>query len=216
MAAIALWRWVLLGLLAHPLVALTWLLLLAGQPFLRGLAPMPSPRGALEVAIDWTFPAGLLGTVMGLAILSRGAPFLNRLDPWTRFRGELGALLTAGLYLQFPALLGALASGAAPRDLGRVLPAIFTADLHLAGIAILLLLPELSTALRASLLLAAAWLVPALCAADEALARVSVLFDAGAVLRAGAHGVPSALAPAVALTFAAYLLRTSPTCAPPG
>lgn len=211
MAAMALWRWVLLGLLGHPLVALVWLLLLVGQPFFSGLAPIPSPRGALDVALAWTFPTGLLGTALGLVSLSRGAPFLNRLDPRTRFRGELGALLAAGFYLQLSMISGALLAGASPLDLGRALPAIFTADLHLASIAILLLLPELPTAMRVSLLLAAAWLVPALFSARESLARVSVLVDASAALRAGPHEAPAALAPAVALTMAAYLLRTGPS-----
>lgn len=172
---------------------------------------MPSSRSALEVALDWTFPAGLLGATVSLAILSRGGPFLSRIDSRTRFRGELGALLGATLYLQLPILLGALLSGAAARELAHALPAILTADLHLAGIAILLLVPALSTALRASLLLSAAWCLPALGSADESLARVTLLLDAAAALRAHAHIVPVTLAPAVALTVSAYLLRTGPT-----
>lgn len=211
MAATALWRWVLLGLSSHPFAAPLWLLLLVAQPFLRSLAPMPSSRSALETALDWAFPAGLLGAALSLILLSRGTPFLSRLDQETRFRGELGALLASAIYLQLPILLGALLAGAAVGELGRALPAILTADLHLAGIAILLLVPALSTALRASLFLSAAWFLPALCSADESLARVSLLLDAGAALRAAAHGVPTTLAAAVALILSAHLLRTGPT-----
>jgi len=210
MAAAALWRWVWLSLLSQPLLGLLWLLLLAAQPFLRGLAPMPSSRSALEVALDWTFPAGLLGTTLSLAILSRGGAFLSRLDSGTRFRGELGALLGATLYLQLPILLGARLAGAAPGELARALPAILTTDLHLAGIAILLLVPSLSTALRASLLLSAAWFLPALGSADEPLGRVTGMLDAAAPLRTGAQAVPITLASALALILAAHLLRTGP------
>lgn len=216
MPATALWRWVLLGLISHPFLGLLWLLLLAAQPFVRGLAPMPSSRSALEVALDWTFPAGLLGATLALVVLSRGGAFLSRIDSRTRFRGELGALLAATLYLQLPSLLGALLAGAAPGELVRVLPAILTSDLHLAGIALVLLVPALSTALRASLLLSAAWFLPALGSADEPLARVTMLFDAAAALRAGTKVLPILLAPAVALTLAAYLLRTGPTRSAPG
>jgi hypothetical protein len=210
MAAAALWRWVWLGLLSQPLLGLLWLLLLASQPFLRSLAPLPSSRSALEVALDWTFPAGLLGATVSLATLSRGGAFLSRLDTGTRFRGELGALLGATAYLQIPILLGARFAGAAPGELARALPAILTTDLHLAGIALLLLVPALSTALRASLLLSAAWFLPALGSTDEPLARVTLLFDAATALRTGSQAVPITLAPALALTLAAYLLRTGP------
>lgn len=211
MAAAALWRWVWLGLLSQPFLGLLWLLLLAAQPLLRGLAPMPSSRSALEVALDWTFPAGLLGATLSLAILSRGEAFLNRLDAGTRFRGELGAVLGASLYLQLPILLGAALAGAAAGELALALPAILTSALHLAALATLLLVPALSTALRVSLLLTAAWFLPALGSADEPLARVSLLFDAAAAQRTGAQAVPVTLAPALALALAAYLLRTGPT-----
>lgn len=211
MAAIALWRWVLLGLCRNPGVGVLWLLLLVGQPILQHLAPLPSSRGALEVASDWCFPAGLVGTGLGLVILSRGAPFLARIDARTRFWGELGALGSAALYLQLPILLGAFAAGAALTDLGRAAPAILTTDLHLAGISLVLLLPTLPSPLRISLFLAAAWLVPALCSADTSLARASAWLDAAAALRAEPGAVPRALATAVALALAAFLLRTRPT-----
>lgn len=211
MSAVALWRWVWLGLLSRPVLGLLWLLLLAAQPLLRGLAPVPSSRSALEVALDWTFPAGLLGATLALAILSRGAAFLARLDAGTRFRGELGAVLGAFIVLQVPILLGAALAGASPGELALALPAILTSALHLAGLATLLLVPPLSTALRVALLLTAAWFLPALGSADEPLARVSLLFDAAAAQRAGAQPLTVPLAPALALALAAYLLRTGPT-----
>lgn len=215
MSAIALWRWVLLGLCKSPGLGVLWLLLLAGQPLLNSLTPLPSSRGVLEVALDWCFPAGLVGTGLGLATLSRGAPFLARIDARTRFLGELGALGCAAAYLQLPILLGALAAGAAPGDLGRAALAILTTDLHLAAISLLLLLPTLSSPLRLSLFLGAAWLVPALCSADS-LARGSAWLDAAAPLRAASGAVPRTLAPAVALALAAFLLRTRPTRSPAG
>lgn len=215
MAAIAIWRWVLLGLLSNPALGFVWLLL-AGLPFLHGLAFLPSSRGALELALQWGFPAGLIGASSGLVILTRGGAFLARFAPTTRFLGELGALLLAALYLQLPVIAGVSLGSHALHDVGPALTAILTADLHLAGISLLLLLPSLSAPLRVSLFLALAWLVPALCSADEVLARTSVWLDAGAALRAGTNGLLAASAPATTLVLAAYLLRTRPTPAPLG
>ena len=216
MAALAVGRWVLLGLVANAGVAVLWVLLLLGQPLLRSLAPLPTSRGALEVALGWCLPAGLVGTGLGLAALSRGTPFLARIDPRTRFLGELAALAGAALYLQLPILIGALAAGATLADLGGAGLGILTSDLHLAGISLLLLIPPLSSPLRLSLFLTAAWLVPALCKADDSLARVTVWLDAAAALRAAPELAPGALAAAAALALAAFLLRTRPTRSPAG
>jgi hypothetical protein len=206
--AVALWRWVLLRLVSQPLVGAFWLLLLMGPAALRQLAPVPSSRSSLELALAWVFPAGLVGATLGLVTLSSGAQFLARLDPRTRFQGELGGLWLSIAYLHLPILSGALAAGASAGDLARALPAILTADLHLAGISLVLQLPPLSTALRATLLLSAVWLVPALCAGDPTLARAAALLDAGAALREEAPALPSAAAALVPI-LAAYLLRTN-------
>jgi hypothetical protein len=215
MAAVAIWRWVLLGLLSNPVLGFVWLLL-AGLPFLHGQAFLPSSRGALALALEWSFPAGLIGVSASLVTLSHGGSFLARFAPTTRFLGELGALVLSALYLQLPVLAGIFLGEHALHDLGPALPAILTADLHLAGIALLLLLPSLSAPLRVSLFLALAWLVPALCSADQVLAHASVWLDAAAALRRGAGDLLAASAPATALVLTAYLLRTRPTPAPAG
>ena len=210
MAAIEIWRWVLLSLLRSPLLGLIWLLF-AGLPALQALAFLPSSLGVLDVCRQWSFPAGLIGSSIGVVTLSRGRPFLARFDSRTRMAGELGALGLASLFLQVPIFLGLWVGGAGLRDLGPALPGILTTDLHLAGIALLLLQPSLTTPLCVSLLLATAWLVPALCSGNAALARACAWLDAAAPLRAGTSGLPSALAPAAALVLAAFLLRTRPS-----
>jgi hypothetical protein len=215
MAAIALWRWVLLGLLTNPAMGVIWLLLV-GLPLLQTLAFLSSSWDAHEVALEWSFPAGLVGASSGLVILARGRPFLARFPAGMRFAGELGGVVLASLYLQVPILAGLLAAGAGLRDLASALPVILTTDLHLAGIALLLLLTSLSTPLSAGLFLAAAWLFPALCAGNSALARASVWLDAAAPLRAGSDGLPSTLVPAATLVLAAHLLRTRPSPSPAG
>jgi hypothetical protein len=214
-AVVALWRWVLRGLLSNPVLGVVWLLFL-GLPLLQGLAFLPSSRGARELAFGWSFPAALVGTGSGLAILSRGAPFLARLAPTTRFPAELGALVLAALYLQLPVLMGVFLGTSALHKPGFALAAILTADCHLAGIALFLLLPTLSTPVRVSFFLALAWLVPALCSAGGVLRRAGVWVDAAAALRGAPDGFRSACAAATALVLAAYLLRTRPTPAPLG
>ena len=215
MAAIAIWRWVLLSLLRNPALGVIWLLL-AALPSLQTLAFLSSSWGVLDVCREWSFAAGLVGASSGLVALSRGRPFLARFDAQTRFGGELGAILVASFYLQIPILVGVLVGGADLRDLGPAVPVILTSDLHLAGIALLLLVSSLSTPLCLSLFLAAAWLLPALCAGNAPLARASVWLDASAALRAGADGLPSALVPAATLVLAAQLLRTRPPPSPAG
>jgi hypothetical protein len=213
-AVVALWRWILRGLLSNPILGVVWLLFL-GLPLLQGMASLPS-RGAQELAFGWSFPAALVGTGSGLAILSRGAPFLARLAPTTRFPAELGALVLAALYLQLPVLIGVFLGTSALHEPGFALAAILTADCHLAGIALFLLLPTLSTPVRVSFFLALAWLVPALCSAGDVLRRASVWVDAAASLRGAPDGLRSACAAATALVLAAYLLRTRSTPAPLG
>jgi hypothetical protein len=214
-AVLSIWRWVLLRLLRSPAVGVLCLLLLGSIVLLGKLQTLPSPAWAIEATLVWCHPAALLGVSLGLVSLSNGAPFLARVDPWTRFRGELGALLLAAVYLQLPILGGAWLEGVAPAELGRSLPAILTADLQLASAAVLLLIPELSSALRASLFLAAVVLVPALCASRPLLAPLAALLDAGAVLRRPDRAaLLPALAAGVSLALAGYLLRTGPARAP--
>jgi hypothetical protein len=134
---------------------------------------------------------------------------MARLAPWTRYGGELGALMIAAHYMQVPILAGAVLVGTPLLDLGRALPAILTADLHLVGISLLLLIPGLSGPLRISLFVAAAWIVPALASADAPLAPGTAWLDVAAALRG--EGVAHTLAPAAALCLTACLLRTRPT-----
>jgi hypothetical protein len=215
MAELSIWRWVLLHLARSPLIWGLGLLFLGSILLLDRLLALPSPAGTLTAALGWAHPAGLTGTSLALVVLSRGEAFLARVDPGTRYRGEFGALGLAPLLLQLPILAGALLSGAAPVDLARALPAILTADLQLASIASLFLLPRLSTVPRVGLFVTAVVLVPALCARDARLAPLHAFLDAGAVLRAPLHeALLPALAAAAALALAGYLLHTSPARAP--
>ncbi|NOT29109.1 MAG: hypothetical protein HOP15_01535 [Planctomycetes bacterium] len=215
MPVVSIWRWVLAAIMRSPLVWGVALSLLGSILLLDGLRPLPSPAGSIYALLAWTHPAGLIGVWFGLVALSRGAAFLVRVDGSTRALGELGALFLAGAALQLPILVGALLSAAAPADLGRSLPAILTADLLLASSAALVLLPELSTAVRTGLFLAAVVLVPALCARDLRFAPLSAFFDAGAVLRRPTREVLlPALAAGVSLALAGFLLRTGPARGP--
>lgn len=211
MPAAAIWRWVLLWFARSPLVGVLWLGLLLCVPLVEGIRPLPSSRSTLDIALAWALPAGLLGTALGLTRLSYGQDFLVRLSPRTRWGGELGALVAVGIYLQLPILAGASLTGTEALDLARALPDILTLDLRLAGIALLFLVPPLSTALRASLFLCTVWLAPGLCGRIAGLASLAAVLDPGSALRArAAEGLLPVLAAASALVLAGYLLRTSP------
>jgi hypothetical protein len=210
-AALSIARWVLLGLLRNPAIACLWLLLLGAVPLATSIQPLPSAQGTLEICMAWVFPAGLLGALLGLLLLARGRAFLVRLDAKTRWSGELGALLGAAISMQLPIVGGALLTGLTPADLAPSTPAILSADLHLAAIALLLLQPALDHTAKACAFLACAWLLPALCAADDQLARVAALLDASSALRIGEHAsMLPPFATGLCLVAAAYLLRVAP------
>lgn len=215
MPAAALTSWILLRLLRSPAIWLVCLALFGGVLLVCGLRSVPT-AGALPTSIlAWAFPAALIGVSFALATLSEGASFLARVDPTARFFGGLGALVGAALYLQCPILAAALLSGLAPADVGRSSAAILSSDLELASVALLLLHPPLSTALRTSAFLVVVTLLPALAAGDGLLARPAAFLDAGAPLRlASASAVSSALAAGSSLALLAYLLRTRPARAP--
>lgn len=212
--SIALVRWVLLRLFRSPAMALSGLALLGGIPLLRSLTPVPTPRTGLDLALAWAFPAALLGIGLALDTLSKGAEFLQRLDPLSRSLGEWTALSAAGAYLQLPSLAGALLSGASPSDLGQALPAILTTDVLLGSVAFLSLLPASPTPLPTGLFLASTWVLPALAGADATLARFTAWLDVRPVLRAEtwAEILPT-LAAALGLALGAHLLRTAPALA---
>jgi len=182
-----------------------------GLPLIRATRPITTSASAWEQALPWIYPASLLGTASVLATLSRGRGLLDRVDPWNRFAGELGALALGASIMQLPILGGALLSGAAPSAVGAGLVAILTTALHLSSVALLLLIPPLSSLLRTSLFLAAVWLVPALCASDPVLSRLGAWLDVRSPLRSEALPdlLPS-LASALALLTCAYLLRSAP------
>jgi hypothetical protein len=115
-------------------------------------------------------------------------------------------LSTAIAALQLPVLAGALFSGAQAADLCRSLPGILTTDLHLAGIALVILVPALPVSFATGLLLAAAWWAPALIGAGGER-RWLTLLDASAGLRSGA--VLQALVPGACLALAALAARSA-------
>jgi hypothetical protein len=202
-------RWVVLGLLRSPATCALALALVAAVPLASAIQPLPGPHGNLDVVMAWAFPTGLLGTLLGLLVLVRGRAFLARLSPGTRWGGELVGLGAAALIMQLPILGGALLTGAGPADLASSLPAILSADLHLAAIALVLLQPALDRTLTACAFLACAWLLPALVAADEPLRRIAGLLDAGRALRADDLAAPVATGACIAA--ASLLLRIAPT-----
>jgi len=207
--AASLWSWVLQRQLRNPIVGSAWVLLLVGCPLLWSLRLLPTSEGLRELAAPWFLPAGLLGASLGLVTLSSGQPFLSRLAPGVRWAGEVGALGLSASYMQLPILAGMLLCGAAPSDLGSSLPAILTCDLHLAGLAQLLLLPALSTATRLTLFLAGVWIVPALAAPYGFLGRALAPLDAARALRAlELPELLPALLLALSLALVGFLLRT--------
>lgn len=210
---IPIWRWVLLGLARRPLLLVLWLVLAAWVPLEESLRTLPSSQSAIDLALLWAFPVSLLGGSLGLEQLSRGSTFLARVPPATRWAGEAGALALAPLYLQLPIFLGALVAGATALDLGFALPDILSADLSLAGIALVFLALPLPTRARIALLLGAAWLLPALCAHQPRIVRALVApLDVGMLLHvSGSSARVAALAAAVAFLLVAYLLRTTRT-----
>lgn len=196
-------------------MALVSLALVGGLLLTCGLRSVPTSGSLALIVLAWAHPAALIGVSFALATLSEGDSFLARLDPRTRYFGELGALLGAAIYLQAPILAGGLLSGLAPADVGRSSAAILSSDLEFASVALLLLHPPLSTALRTSAFLAAVVLLPALGAGHGLLARPAAFLDAGAPLRlASALSVSCALAAGSSLALFAYLLRTRPARAP--
>jgi hypothetical protein len=208
MVAHQVWRWILLRLARSPGITLVAACALT-LPLLEASIRPASLLGAIDSTRTWAFPAGLIGVAAAVADLSLARDFLARLDSHSRLLGELGALALAAVYLQLPIFLGTLLFTASPADWGRSLPAILTADLHLAGVALVLLFPNFGAALRTSLFVAAVWLLPALCARDASLGRFAALVDPRMALRAHSLSalVPS-LSAACSLGLTAYLLRT--------
>jgi len=209
MAGAVLWRWVIARLLREPAVGVLWLSFLLWMPLVLGLRPLATPEEAVALTRAWCYPAGLIGVLLAQVALSRSEAFLERLDPRTRWEGELGGLVGSALYLQLPMVAGALASGATPLDLARGLPDILTSDLRLAALALLVLVLASTTTLRALAFLGLCWLLPAFLA-DGALAgrAIAHVLDAGAALRAPtAAAWTSSLLVASALLIAGRLLR---------
>lgn len=217
MAASAIWRWVVLHLVRQPLVLVLWALALVSMPLVQRLQPL-SGIDALEVesVLAWCFPAGLIGVLLGLATLSGHDEFLQRLGPSVRSVGDLGATLAPAVLLQLPISAGALAGGTPAYEFVSRVPAILCADLRLAGLALLMLVPGISTAARVLGFLALAWLGPALVSGGSAGALARLL-DASAALHCstGTACVAAAL-PGVAFVLAAHLLRMAGRHAPAG
>ncbi len=221
MAGTVIWRWVLQRWIQNPWFWLVWIGLLWLVPLLGRLSPESwGSAKAIGAVQDWAFPAGLLGAVSCILVLSEGEGFLCRLPGRTRWLGEFGALTAACLYLQLPIAAGALAAGARPLDLARAALAILALDLHLSSIALLLLVLPLHGALRAFLLAGVTALVPALLADANAVARaLGSIADATAPLRRdpmgrGTREAAAFLGPLFALCLAGYRLRTAPVRSP--
>lgn len=208
MPTLALCRWILLRLATGPWVLGVGLLLLGLIPLQQALTPLPSPAGALAQACTWSPLAATLGVLAGLGALSGIGGFLARLDPPTRWRAELGALVTAGAFLLLPTSAGAVLAGAAPAQVAFLAPAILTRLLHLASLGLVLLHPSLPSAPRLALFVAGAWLLPALGAGLPALAPLWALLDLQAPLAPPTRAaLAPALAAAIGLFLAARLVR---------
>jgi len=208
MPTLVLSRWILLRLAASPWVLGTALLLLGLIPLQQALTPLPGQSHALAQLCTWGPLVATLGALAGLSALSCIPAFLARLAPASRWRAELGALMAAGAFLLVPITAGALAAGAAPSEVGLLLPAILTRLLHLASLGLVLLHPSLPSAPRAALFVAGTWLLPALGVRSPSLEPLWALLDLQAPL-----GPPTrttlapALAAALGLLLAARLVR---------
>lgn len=210
MPVVALWRMSLLRLLRLPWLWGVFGLLLLAVPFLLLLRPQVTDQDSLEVVRAWAFPAGLFGAALAVAGLEARAAFLRRVDRVERLMGEWGACLLASILLQLPTVLGALlAHRPEPLDLGRALADILSADLHLAGLALVSLTLPMPANARPLSLCALAWLVPALLANTSTPRALLVLFEVDAPLRAPA-ALWLSLSLALGLTLAVALWRTRP------
>jgi len=204
-ATTSIWRWVVLRAAFLPGSWALGLGLVALAPLLQGLAPLTShadPTAGL--VLPWLSLAGWAGAALGLAVLSGGSAFLQRVPGHPRCAGELGGLYLAALLMQLPIMVGALLAGAQSIDLLAVLPGILALDLHLAAVALLSLFVPLPGALRVLLFTSVIWFVPALlpqaAAPSRMLASIANPADSRCAL--------ATLAPTLALCLAAHLLRT--------
>jgi len=205
MAALLISRWVLIRLATRPAIVLLLIALALCVPLAEQLRPTPNLQGTVDTALAWCFPAGLLGVCLGLVTLSRDEGLLRRLEPRSRWAGGLGALLTSAALLQLPIIAGATSLGTHALDWLSAAPAILGANLRLAGVALMLLVPALPTAQRTLLFLSATWILPALLGDGSVITQ---LLDAGAALRSPEPtGLLSSYAAASALGIAGYLLH---------
>ncbi|HEX6881863.1 MAG TPA: hypothetical protein VF530_00700 [Planctomycetota bacterium] len=208
MPTVVLGRWILIRLATSPWGVPAAILFLALIPLQQALTPLPGPAHALEQLRTWGALAAILGVLAGLAALTSIPGLLARLDPDTRWRAELGALMAAGAVLLLPTSAGALAAGAAPLEVGLLAPAILTRLLHLGSLGLVLLHPSLPPAPRLALFVAATWLLPALGAGIPALEPLWALLDLQAPFGALTWArLAPALAAALGLFLAARLVR---------
>ena len=206
MAGPSIWRWVLLRVARFPGSWVLGLALLGVPLLLRTLTPLGAPvEPGVAYLLPWLFPAGWIGATLSLSILSSGEVFQRRLPAQVRWGGELEALFLSAALMQLPIEVGALLAGAQSVDLLRALPGILAFDLHLASVALLSLLVQLPSAVRALLLASLIWFVPSLLASANTPLRAF----AATLARPGEARVTFlSIAPTLALCLAGHLLRT--------
>jgi hypothetical protein len=212
----ALVRWLVIHLFRSPAnVALMASLLLAPS-LQRAIHPTTPYLDWAEVGVrGWLFPATLVAAAQTMELLHRHRWLMDQLGRARRLSAEWVLLAFSCAALQVPILFGALLSGIAPADVGRLLPAILTSCFHIGALALVLLSFSLSARLRVSLLLLAAWLAPALLLESGPTQRLFALFDPRAAIYAVSFpDLVSPVSAACALGLVALLVRTSSGVSP--
>jgi len=219
--AFAVLRWVLARTLRQPLAWIALAALASLWPLWLVLQPdrllITRPTEAAQLSYEVAFVGSLLGSCFALVALARGRAVLAELGAGRRRLAEFLALLATALLFQAVCLLPALGrAGETAPSLDR-LPALLLCDLHLAALALVLARLRLPAASLPILLLALAWILPALVpwAGPAGLAVQRVLDPAGLLRGEWGAAAPGRLPlvdmmPAAALLLAACLLPSPP------
>jgi hypothetical protein len=210
--------WVVGHVARHPLAWLWIAVSTASWPLIVLLAPRGLTGGpALQTGLIYevAFIGLLLGTLVGGALLERGAWFLAGVHPFRRLGLELSALFATSVVLTLPGLIPPLFLGrGAELDLEDFVLRAGLSHLHLSSLVLVLLRVPVGTPVRVAALIAATWVLPAIANPATFAGRfVTTSLDAGQYLIPAIGSVladlawKEALAPIMGMLGAALLLR---------
>lgn len=220
MYPLAIARWVAGLLIRRPLVWLWAALMAAIWPAVVRFSPLgvtTSADGAAPVVYEVAFMACLAGVLLGMAVLQRGAWFLELVEPVRRMTAELSALAAATSVLLVAGLLPVVLLGGAGESLsGSEVPLrALVCWLHLSAVALVLLRLPLPGHARLVILPLATWVVPALLSLTGTGGELaSHAFDAARALRLREESVlggwKASAFPIIGMLWAARLLARPP------